>query len=139
MRTGSKSSLRKFLVSPDRSDAASIELDERTTNMRVLLDGFALWRIFKPRKTYKEWLSNIITKLQSTYTNASQIEIINDHYLECSIKSATRSARGAKSVRVYLESADQIMPQGKAWDNFFNNIDNKTDLVKLALEFFLKV
>ena len=28
------------------------------------------------------------------------------------------------------------MPQGKAWDNFFNNIDNKTDLVKLALEFF---
>ena len=46
LRTGSKSTLRKLLVSSLRSNALSLEIDTRTSGHRVLYDGFAPWRRF---------------------------------------------------------------------------------------------
>ena len=139
LRGGSKSTLRTLLVSPVYSDALSLEIDSRSSRHRVLYDGFALWRRFKPKATYKEWLIYISMKNQLENPNASQNEIINDHYLEESTKASTRASRGSPSTRIHLASLDQVMPQGKRWDDFFHNIKNKADLVQLALKFFKSI
>ena len=142
LRTGSKSTLRKLLVSPVRINAFSLEIDTRTSGHRVLYDGFTPWRRFKPKETYKQWLVYITMKIQLENPNASQIEIINDHYLEKSIKASTRSSRGSVSTRIHLASLDhldQVMPPGKRWDACFHNIKNKADLVQLVLKFFKSI
>ena len=43
---------------------------------------------------------------------------------------------GVVSRRIHLSGLDQLMPQGEQWNNFFNNKDNKEDLITLAVSFF---
>ena len=57
-------------------------------------------------------------------------------YVEESMKACTWNTRGNDSKRVYLESPQQKMLQGKAWSAFFHNTENKNNLIELALNFF---
>ena len=70
-------------------------------------------------------------------TTASVV-IVNDTYKKQSIKPSTSDKRGEECTRVHITSATQNMLQGREWNEFFNNIYNKQDLISQTTKFFLK-
>ena len=68
--------------------------------------------------------------------NPISIELINENYVEYSIKPSTRVKRGEESKRVYVNSCKQKMLGDKDWKIFFNNISNKQDIISQAVKFF---
>ena len=42
---------------------------------------------------------------------------------------------GSPSPRTHVNSVEQKMSQGKEWLSFFNNIENKTDLLKILVTY----
>ena len=54
-----------------------------------------------------------------------RISIIFDSYGESSIKQMTQSKRGSSQKRVYITNLKQTMPQGKLWNSFLKNPENK--------------
>ena len=100
----------------------------------------ALFRTVKSKGTYREWLISVAKSalLPAINNQAVQIEIMNDQYLKKSIKSCTRIVRGGGEVsqRVHLKSVDRKMLGGKEWEEFFNNGENKEDLISLVCTYY---
>ena len=106
-------------------------------NARWLIDGIAAMRCVKARDTYKEWLLALLKFSTPPFqSHPLSVEIINDTYRKESVKSGTRLRRGEESSRIHIQGYDQKMLQGNAWNSVFNNIENKTELVELAANFF---
>ena len=70
--------------------------------------------------------------------NVIEINIVNDQYFKYSITNNTRTKRSLSgdSIRVHIRSLDQKMIYGKEWESFFENGENKEELIKLACSFF---
>ena len=99
----------------------------------------ALLRSVKSSRTYKDYSKNVYKKvIPSPATRPIQIEIVNDRYFKLSTRDDTRLSRaeGEESRRIHLNGVGQSMPQGDQWHTFFNNKDNKEDLISLAVSFF---
>ena len=54
--------------------------------------------------------------------------------MERSAKNGTRLKRGEESRRVHLEGVEQNMLKGNDWSDFFHNIENKEDLIRIITE-----
>ena len=132
LRPASKQLLRNFII--EQSKAAAHECPQ---NARWLIDGMAAMRSIKPKPTYREWLINLL-RLVTPRDNLIPIdlEIINNTYYQESVKICTRSVRGEESRRVHVQGFDKEMLKGNEWLAFFHNIENKTDLIKMAANFF---
>ncbi len=59
-------------------------------------------------------------------------------YLTLSAKNVTRYKRGEQSQPTYIQGFDQKMLKGKAWGKFFNNIENKKDLIRLVARYLTR-
>ena len=64
-----------------------------------------------------------------------QIEIANDIGKYERAKGNTRTKRGIEQQRTVLTSASQNMLKPDTWKSFFNNIDNKTNLINLLVAY----
>ena len=64
-----------------------------------------------------------------------QIEIANDIAKYESAKGNTRTKTSIEQQRTVLTSAFQNMLQPDAWKSFFNNIDNKINLINLLVAY----
>ena len=104
---------RNFLI----TEANVIVENPDLIRSRWIVDGIALIR---PLKTCLEPI---------------QIEIANDIYKYESAKGNTRTKRGIEQQRTVLTSASQNMLQPDAWESFFNNMDNKTNLINLLVAY----
>ncbi|CAB3994511.1 Hypothetical predicted protein, partial [Paramuricea clavata] len=94
-------------------------------------------RYIKPKPTYREWLINLLRLVTPRDDlNPTGLEIINDIYYQGSVKSCTRSVSGEDSRRSHVQGFDQEMLKGNEWVAFFHNIENRTDLMKMAVNFF---
>ncbi len=103
----------------------------------MIIDEMAAMRSLKAKDTYKHWFHSLLKFVSPVEdTSALSIEIINDTYRIESVKSGIRNERGETSKRVHLQGPDQQMVQGNNWINFFNNIENKNDLIKTAAEYY---
>ena len=67
--------------------------------------------------------------------NASEVHIVNDTYLNKSVKNDTRKKRGEPGPRVHLEGYDQNILQGSKWHEFLYRNENNTDLIGLIARF----
>ena len=65
-----------------------------------------------------------------------RLSIIFDSYGESSIKQMTQRKRGSSQKRVYLTNLKQTMPQGKLWNSFLKNPENKRNLIEIMVERF---
>ena len=121
---GTKSLLRNYMIK--QADAVI----EHPPFARWIYDGMAILRILKPKSTYRKLMESLINVITpSSRSCPITIEMVNAIYLQDSIKNQTREKRGSTSVRTHLNSLEQKMLQGKDRIKFFNNIENKTDLV----------
>ena len=110
-------------------------LSLNTLRSRWIYDGMAILRILKPKNTYRELMESLINVITPPSRSCPiTIEMANDIYLQDSIKNQEK--RGSTSVRTHLNNLEQKMLQGKDWMKFFNNIENKTDLLKMVVTFF---
>ncbi len=131
IRQAPKHLFRNFLIEESKALTNIIP-----TNARWLIDGMAVMRTVKPKQTYGEWMTQLLKFVQPPKeTNPLSIELVNDTYLATSIKSSTREKRGEQQQRTYLQGFEQKMPQGNGWSLFFNNIENKTDLISLVAKY----
>ena len=66
------------------------------------------------------------------------IDIVNDQYLDNSIKYRTYLSRAERnwSFRVHVQGTDQKILKGKVWVEFFNNSPNEYYLIELAYSDF---
>ena len=65
-----------------------------------------------------------------------RLSIIFDSYGESSIKQMTQRKSGSSQERVYLTNLKQTMPQGKLWNSFLKNPENKRNLIEIMVERF---
>ena len=95
-------------------------------------------RPIKPKSTYREWLVNLLKLVTPREDlNPIDIEIINDTYINPRVWKVEREASEAeKSRRVHVQGFYREMLKGNEWLAFFNNIKNKTALIKMATNFF---
>ena len=132
LRQSDKAVLRNFLAC--ESNALTTECP---TDAVWLIDRMAAFRSLKPKSTYAEWFLHVLKSVTpSCDARPKKIALINDTYRPDSIKAGTRETRGASSRRVYLQGFNQMQLQGREWQEFFNNIKNKEDLIHLAATFF---
>ena len=64
-----------------------------------------------------------------TEMNASEVHIVNDTYLEKSVKNDARKKRGEPGPRVHLEGYDQNMLQGSKWHEFLSCTEMRSKLI----------
>ena len=89
-------------------------------------------RSIRPRKTYKDWLKAFILFIHPPIVvEPIGLSLINDVYFKESTKGCTRSKRGEAGVTINVGGLDQHMPQGKNWNSFLSNGENKTSLINL--------
>ncbi len=132
LRQSDKAVLRNYLV--QESNALTTECP---TDAIWLIDGMATFRSVKPKATYAEWFIHVLQcVMPKCDVRPRKIALINDTYRADSVKAGTREKRGTSSKRVHLQSFDQKQLQGKEWQEFFNEIRNKEDLIHLATTFF---
>ena len=127
LRTAPKYLFRNDII----SNANAIETNP-PKNARWIIDGMALMRAVKCKKTYKLFFDSLI-KFSSPNTahQPKSIEFVNEIYRSVSAKNGTRGNRGEESRRVTLTGIEQNMLSGKEWLEFFHNIENKEDLISL--------
>ena len=131
LRQSEKASFRNFFIS--KCDGP---FSIPPKNAAWFVDGLAAVRTLKPKKTYREWLKNLL-HFREPPADASPrlIGMINDMYLGKSVKKGTRSDRGSSSQKVTLQGFKQHMPQGVRWSEFLHNCENKNELIKLIARF----
>ena len=128
---GPKHTFRNFLI-----DEAKSLTNILPTNARWLIDGMAALPSVKPKETYKQWLSRSLSFIRSSKeSNPLSVELVNDRYSANSIKNSTCEKGGQQQQRTYIQGFQQKIPEGNAWLVFFNCIENKTDLIKLATSY----
>ena len=131
LRQSEKASFRNFLIS--KCDGP---FSIPPKNAAWFVDGLAAVRTLKPKKTYREWLKNLLHFLEPPADASPRlIGMINDMYLAKSVKEGTRSDRGSSSTKVTLQGFEQHMPQGVRWSEFLHNGENKNELIKLIARF----
>ena len=130
LRQGAKATLRNFLIDL-ALDAVEVQPPPFP---RWLVDGMSVFRALKSKATYREWFSFALDIIKRDVpASAKCIEIVNDTYIDNSIKSATRSARNQQIKTFHLSSLDQKMPEGKSFDDLFSCNSNKNALMELFL------
>lgn len=87
----------------------------------------ALFCSIKPKALYKEWFTALLQYAILKNATAISLEIVNDTFIPGSTKSLTRQRRGNKARLIHLNGPGQKLPQGKQWEDFFKNEDNKID------------
>ena len=93
-------------------------------------------RLLKTCQTYNLYLKSFIKFISPPkFLEPIQTEIANDIYKYESAKGNARTKRGIEQQRTVLTSASQNMLQPDAWKSFFNNIDNKTNLINLLVAY----
>ena len=118
-------------------DQAKAIHEKPPKNARWLYDGMAIIRQLKPKATLRQFFESFLKALHpNPQYSPLGIEVVNDVYYETSTKNLIRAKRGEKSTRTHIQSFDQKMLQGKEWLAFFNNIENKTDLLKWVVNYF---
>ena len=133
LRQSDKAVLRNYLI--HESNALTIECP---TDAVWIIDGMAALRSIKPKGTYAEWFLYVLQcSMPKTDARPQKIAFINDTYRVDSIKAGTRKTRGTSSRRVHLQGFHQKQLQSREWQEFFNNIENKEELIHLATTFFM--
>ena len=104
-------------------------------NARWIVDNMAAIRCVKPRDTYKAWIKSFLDFVTPyNFYSPIALELVTDTYLEKSAKNATRLKRGEESRKVHLEGVEQNMLTGNDWSDFFHNIENKENHIRLITE-----
>ncbi len=123
--------MRSYIIA--QSDATTQSCPQ---NARWLIDGMAAMRSIKPKATYRDWLVSLLKfTLPRDDRDPIRVEIVNDTYYKESVKSGTRDKRGEQGRRVHVQGFDQEMLKRNEWLSFFHNIENKTDLIRVAANF----
>ena len=125
-----KALLRNSLI----TEANAIVGNPDLIRSRWIVNGMALIRPLKTCQTYDLYFESFI-KFTSPpkFLEHIQIEIVNDIYKYESAKRNTTTKRRIEQQLTALTSASQNMLQPDASKSFFNNIDNKTDLINLLV------
>ena len=82
-------------------------------------------KTFKPRKTYRIWIKELLKYMIPSENQITVFVMINDTYLVNSVKEGLRRGRGNSGQQVYVQGFDQHMLEGKQWDEFLHNGTNK--------------
>ena len=131
LRQSDKATLQRFLL-----EESQCIKDMPPKPAVWIVDGTAAVRSLKPKPTYRAWMKSLIKFVTpNDEMNASELHIVNDTYLDKSVKNDTRKKRGQPGPRVHLEGYDQNMLQGSKWHDFLHQNDNKTDLIRLIARF----
>ena len=64
-----------------------------------------------------------------------EVEVANDIYKYETAKGNTRTKRETEQQQTVLTGASQNMLQPDAWRSFFNNFDNKTNIIDLLVAY----
>ena len=135
LRQSDKASLRNFLIS--KSDGVSCEYPK---NAAWFVDGFAAIRSLKPKKTYKDWILSLLPFIEPPADALScLISMINDRYLQKSIKECTRNDCGQSNVNIDIQGFEQHTLQGVRWNEFLHNGENKNGLIRSLSRFVQSV
>ena len=135
LRQSDKASLRIFFIS--KSDGVSCEYPK---NAAWFVDGFAAIRSLKPKKTYKDWIPSLLRFIEPPVDALPcLIGMINDSYLQKSIKECTRNDCGQSNVNIDIQGFEQHMLQGVRWNEFLHNGENKNGLIRLLSRFVQSV
>ena len=127
-----KAFLRNFLI----TEANAIVENPVIIRSCWFVDGMALIRPLKTFQTCDMYYESFIKFISPPkFLEPIKIEIANDIYKYESAKGNTRTKRGIEQQRTVLTSASQNMLQPDAWKSFFNNIDNKTNLINLLVAY----
>ncbi|CAM1319293.1 Uncharacterised protein r2_g2746 [Pycnogonum litorale] len=122
LRQSDKATLQRFLL-----EESQCIKDKPSKSAVWIVDGMAAVRSLKPKTTYRAWMNSLIKFVTpKAEMNASEVHIVNDTYLDKSVKNDTRKKRGEPGPRVHLEGYDQNMLQGSKWHEFLYRNENKT-------------
>ena len=117
LRTGQKCLFRNHFITESNA-----EVETPAHNASWIANTMSIIRTMKPEKTFNDFFR----KLMNVYKNRS-------------IKSMTRLKRGENAQRTHVNSIQQNMLKGNDWTKFFNNNDNKYDLLHQISEFLKEV
>ena len=124
--------LRNLLI----TEANAIVENPDLIRSRWIIDVMALIRPLKTCQTYDLFFERFIKFISPPkFLEPIEIEIANDIYKYKIAKGNARTKRGIEQQRTVLTSASQNMLQPDAWKSFFNNIDNKTNLINLLVAY----
>ena len=135
LRQSNKSNSRNRIIT-EAPESLLINAPQEATWIH---DGMFLYRKVKPEATYREWMVKVVREAMAEplENKARVVHIVNDQYWKISTKADTRLGRGEGEVsrRVHLKGFDQKMLKGTEWLDFFNNGDNKENLIDLLCRF----
>ena len=87
------------------------------------------------KETWKDFADAVLSYCTPKDTsNIKRLSIIFDSYDRSSIKQMTQMNRGFSNNRVHITSLKQKMPQGKAWNAFLDNPENKIKLIEMIVK-----
>ena len=89
----------------------------------------------QPRKTFKDFITGLIHFATPQKEKPSCIGIINDTYKAKNVKEGTKQGRSEQGPGVHARGVDKIMLQGKRWEEFLHQGDNKKDLKAIISDF----
>ena len=125
-----KALLRNFLT----TEANAIVENPDLIRSRWIVGGMVLLRPLKACQTYDLYLEGFIKFISPPeFLEPIQIGIVSGIYRYGSAKGDMRTKSGIEQQRTVLTSSSQNMLQPDAWKSFFNNIDNKTNLINLLV------
>lgn len=124
----SKSTFRNEIIKMAEAVRSNIN-DLGTVDWFV--DGMLAVNSLKPQPTWKDFADSLLSYCAPKCTlNVRRLSIIFDSYSKSTIKQMTQMKRGYSGNRVFITSLKQKMPQGKLFDLFLNNPDNKIELIE---------
>ena len=125
-----KALLRNFLI----TEANAVVENPDLIRSRWIVDGMALIRLLKTCQTYDLYFESFIKFISPPkFLEPIQIEIANDIYKYESAEGNTRTKGRIEQQRTALTSVYQNILQPDAWKPFFNNIENKINLINLLV------
>ncbi len=131
LRQSDKSQFRNLLIKKSESTT-----DVAPKRCAWFIDGMAAIRSLKAKTTYKEFIYCLVQFVTpSRELEPNSVGIINDTYIEKSIKEGTRKDRGDKGPRVHFSNVNQRMLQGVQWESFFHNGENKENLISAIADY----
>ena len=130
---GSKANFRNHLIKQAEANVMS-----PPRGGTVIYDGMAVIRASKPAATWGHYMADQLKAFTPPSAwHVQQTVIVFDIYIddqEYSIKDSERQERGS-STRVHMGTNEQRMVNGKDFQNFMHNKENKSELVKRFVDF----
>ena len=134
LRQSEKASFRNYLIKE-----ADAKQNEIPVNASWFIDGLAVIRSLKPKKTYKEWITSLIKYITTERHVFPQIiAMVNDTYIPDSVKNLTRIERGLSATNVIVQGVEQNMPQGNKWQELLHSNNFKQQIIELIKDYILK-